>query len=44
MISQTSSDTAKHNMLTDNTAERLEKCGFWRRTARRWLDVLGQHH
>ncbi|EAT7397325.1 hypothetical protein E3N32_07920 [Salmonella enterica] len=22
----------------------MEKCGFWRRTARRWLDVLGQYH
>lgn len=30
----------KTEQLTDNTAERLEKCGFWRRVARRWLDVL----
>ncbi|MFX2609538.1 PerC family transcriptional regulator [Enterobacter mori] len=28
------------NRLTDSTAERLENRGFWRRAARRWLDVL----
>lgn len=26
--------------IVDETAERLEHCGLWRRAAHRWLDVL----
>lgn len=40
MTSQISADTAKPCKLADETAERLEKRGLWRRAARRWLDVM----